>query len=266
MNIITHPEYEKLNKETETLTETLTEKIIKKDYLLYHLKPALTAEYMTKIGIWEYKIYEVEIKIRKIRRKIQLIQAKINKQEKINLKEIEKILKIEFTIFQEKLRKQLEELNKTLKYIEGQFLTEEETKEIKKIYKEIVKKLHPDLNPQITKEQQELFHNAVQAYENGDLETLKMIKLITEGEKNTLKTIDKLEELNKKINQLKANIEEINKYTKELLKTFPFDHQELLKNPNWIKERTKELQETLYEYEQEYKTHQQKLKNILERN
>ena len=51
-------------------------------------------------------------------------------------------------------------------------------RELKKLYHRIVKALHPDLNPNLTQAQLNLFNNAVNAYESGDLNTLSIISVM----------------------------------------------------------------------------------------
>ena len=45
----------------------------------------------------------------------------------------------------------------------------------KELYRKIVKKLHPDMNPDVTEHELELFHRATKAYEEGDIMTLQAI-------------------------------------------------------------------------------------------
>ena len=57
-------------------------------------------------------------------------------------------------------------------------MTEEEAAELKRLYTQIVKKLHPDINPNTTPEQHAQFIDAVDAYKNGDLSELRVISLL----------------------------------------------------------------------------------------
>ena len=56
----------------------------------------------------------------------------------------------EFVGFQCQLNEQIDKMNKALDHSQGHVLTDEETKQIKKLYRSIVKALHPDLHPEIT--------------------------------------------------------------------------------------------------------------------
>ncbi|MDR0922320.1 MAG: hypothetical protein LBM95_08060 [Lactobacillales bacterium] len=65
------------------------------DFLVHHVLPKLEERYLATIGIYAYKVNEVQLKIMKIRRKIQLIQAAINRMESVDLKKIDEIVDFE---------------------------------------------------------------------------------------------------------------------------------------------------------------------------
>ena len=49
------------------------------------------------------------------------------------------------------------------------------SKELKGLYRDIVKELHPDVNQDITKAESEMLINTISAYKNKDLVTLRKI-------------------------------------------------------------------------------------------
>ena len=59
-------------------------------------------------------------------------------------------------------------------------LSEENAKELKNIYRKLIKKLHPDLNKENAIKNKNLLLQVTQAYENGDLETLRNLELLTD--------------------------------------------------------------------------------------
>lgn len=74
--IVINPEYEKLIKEVKQLKEEISNLYEEKEQLKYHTCKNIETEYMTKIGIYEYKAYEVQCKILRIRRKNTIISIK----------------------------------------------------------------------------------------------------------------------------------------------------------------------------------------------
>ena len=53
---------------------------------------------------------------------------------------------------------------------------------LKKLYRRIVKAMHPDLHPDQDEKTKELFKRAMAAYEEGDLQTLEEIAQIIDGD------------------------------------------------------------------------------------
>ena len=66
-------------------------------------------------------------------------------------------------------------MNKAIERNRGEILSKEDARELKKLYRKIVKALHPDLRPDLSDEEYRMFQNAVEAYERGDLETIRVI-------------------------------------------------------------------------------------------
>lgn len=173
MDIIINPEYEELAKEEKLLREELTRFIAIQDELVYHTCPNIEARYMEAVGMLEAKILEFKIDILAIKRKSELIRSKLNRREVVILTEIDNTIEKEYKEYYEQVQKTLKEAEKSVGRLSGEFLSEQDTAELKKTYKNIVKRLHPDLNPECDENDIMLFHKAVSAYENGDVEALK---------------------------------------------------------------------------------------------
>ena len=91
------------------------------------------------------------------------------------LSEIESALDDEFDEYRRRLDEQIHRMNAALERNRGKLLSKEDARELKRLYRAIVKALHPDLHPDADPAQARLFHNAVSAYENGDLDGLRLI-------------------------------------------------------------------------------------------
>lgn len=96
-------EYYKLTEEVKQLKEDIASLYEEKDELVYHICKNIEAEYMSKVGILEYKLYEFNCKILRLKRKIELYQQKINMQELPDENEIENKLDKEFSQYEKKL-------------------------------------------------------------------------------------------------------------------------------------------------------------------
>ena len=174
-NVIVFPDFEKLKNEVEKMRTELSMLLLERDELQFVICKNIETEYMLKLGSIEYKAYEAQCAALRLKRKIELIQAKKNRQEKVIISAIEETLDNEFAEYQKQLNEQIDKMNDALKRSKAEVLSDEDNKELKKLYHKIVKALHPDINPDVSEAQVQLFDNAVSAYKSGDLGTLRII-------------------------------------------------------------------------------------------
>jgi len=166
-----HPEAQRLACENDLLREELTALLTQVDTLLGTAKPNLLALYQTKIGLWEMRLLQAQCETARQRRKLELDQASINRGVPPAPSEIEATLELEFLAWQQKLREAAERVQtaeQRLKHL----LSPTEDRELKKRYHALVRRLHPDVNPNLTDEQRRLWHRVQAAYEAGDFTEL----------------------------------------------------------------------------------------------
>lgn len=242
-------EYKKLIEEVKQLKEDIASLYEEKEELIYHTCKIIETEYMSKIGVLEYKLYEFQCKLLRLKRKIELYQMKINRQEIPNENEIE-----------EKLNKMANDIQDSLNRINFEFLSETDSKELKNIYRKLIKKLHPDLNKENNEKNKKLFLQVTRAYEHGDLETLKNLELLTDEitEKDE-KEIDGLEELKQSKIKYETIINELLQLISKIKDSFPYNKKEFLKSNILVEKKKEELKKEMEQYKEVYL----KLENIL---
>ena len=224
-------EYDDFVLYIQKLENELASLVYDRDRLLYHVCPKLTTEYMLKIWKLEYAIFEYQCKILKTRRKIELIQVSLNREQPYTIAEIDKQLENEYREYTKKLLEKQAEIEKARfkNSNPGKLLSDKESSELKNLYTQIVKKLHPDINPDTTEEQHAQFIDAVNAYKNASLSELRIIFLLLEKTNpgDIKNTMDKLkarkEILVKEKNHLQNEI-------KKIKETFPYNTKNLLYN------------------------------------
>ena len=242
-NIIINPEYLKLIEEVKQLKEDIASLYEEKDELVYHICKNIETEYMSKVGILEYKLFEFQCEILRLKRKIELYQIKINRQEIPNEKEIEEKLNIEYKEYKQKLNQMSNDIQDALNRKNYGILSEENSKELKSIYRKLIKKLHPDLNNKDSEKNKNLLLQVTRAYENGDLETLKNLELLTNEitEKENIEIGD-FEELKQSKEKYKIITKELLESIKKIKESFPYNKKEFLKSDILVKKRKKELE------------------------
>jgi len=242
-DIIINPEYLKLIEEIKLLKEDIASLYEEKDELMYHICRNIETEYMSKVGILEYKLYEFQCKILRQKRKIELYQLKINRQEKPNEKEIEARLDIEYKEYEEKLNNMSNDIQDALNRKNYGILSEESSKELKSVYRKLIKKLHPDLNRDSAEKNKNLLLQVTRAYEMGDLETLKDLELLTDEivEKENIE-LGELDELKQSKEKYKTIINSLIETIKKIKESFPYNKKEFLKSDILVQKRKDELE------------------------
>lgn len=261
--LILSPEYEKLKNEVEKMRIELSMLYLERDELLFVICVNIETAYLLEFGSLEYNVYKAECAVLRLKRKIDLFQAKINRQEKIVLSEIENLLDEEFKEYQEKLNEQMEKINDALRRSKAKFLTDEENEELKKLYRKIVKVLHPDINPNITKEEFKLLQNAIEAYKNGDLKALRIISELIDKDLMLNQDRDLSYTLIKDKERLEAFIKEMKEIIAEIKTNYPYNVKEIIENPSKLNQRKQELKETLEYYNELISIYKDRIEKML---
>jgi len=260
-----HPEYENLKTEVERLRAELSMLILERDHLQHQECKNIEAAYMLRVGHLEYKAFQIECEFLRLKRKVELVQAKKNRQERVELEIIERILDEEFDEYAEELQEKLRAMNDALARGEGKMLTKQASAEIKTIYHEIVKALHPDLHPAMDNEHLELFHHAVFAYEHADLDELRVIRTLIdtapgEGEAKTGFAALKAERarLESALATVRADMERIKS-------EFPYTMVKFVNDKAAIQARTREIEERIESFQQARASYENRLAVLLGR-
>ena len=249
-NIIILPELEELKAEVERLRTELSMLMLERDELKFVICKNIEAEYMLKLGGLEYKAYEAQCNVLRLKRQLELMQARLNRQESIVMAVIETILNTEFAEYQKKLDEQVGKMNEAIERSNADVLSEEETKELKKLYRKIVKALHPDMNPNITDAQRQLFDNAVMAYKNGNLDALRAIAgMIGDADLQVTQTDAKARLLEEK-KSLEKLLENAREEIQTIKSEYPYTMKELLADDEKVEARKRELELIISKYEE----------------
>lgn len=140
------------------------------------------------------------------------------------------------------LNKMSSDLQETLNRKNYGILTEEDSKELKRIYRKLIKKLHPDLNKESNEKDKNLLLQVTHAYENGDLNTLKNLELLTDEmiDKENIE-IGKVEELKQSKLKYEMIVKDLLETIKKIKESFPYNKKEFLGNDILIQKRKDEL-------------------------
>lgn len=265
--IMIHPEYEELLEALKTLREKLSLLFLGRDELLSQECKNIEAEYMIKIGALEYKSFELECRVRRIQRKIELIRAKLNRGEGVVLTEIEARLDAEYAEYAEKLRVLTRALDDAFLRRNAKALSLKATMELKRLYRQIVKCLHPDLNPRVGEQEKKWFTNAMETYKNGDLPAMKTLWLLladnVSSDENAFEECDSLEEMRARRDFLQNRHDALIQEIKTIKSSFPYNQKDFLRDEEKVAARAEELNGLAERHRQAYSEYERKLNAIL---
>lgn len=257
-NLELHQAVKQKQQQLNFLKDELTELIYRKDHLVFTKKRNLEALYVLKVGKHEYRLMEEECHTARLKRKIALLQAQVNQGKAINLKKIEGILDEEYRQWEQKIREMDAEVKKADQRIKS-MMSREDSKLLAKLYRKLVKILHPDLNPNLDSKLKILWQRLQDAYKWGDLDEVKLIDMLANGMEE--KELDNQSQLKRLIEKYGQKIRKISDEIVAMLASFPFDMEENLKNPEWIKQKVSESRQKI----EEQQKYQQQLKEVIDK-
>ena len=302
---------EGLKREIRALREQLAELLQEREELLSHICPQLQAQYAAVIGVYENRAHYLELQILELKRRIEIVQAAINRAKTISSDKVDEQIHKEYQTFHERVEQERRRAEKAQKAQQAKEekeqeyqkawehkyghtdmppsdgesangtdgkdtsektesehdrdrnndnTSEKETSEgkqkvpnAKDLYRKIVKRLHPDVNPNATEHEKELFRKATKAYQEGDIVTLQEIyneifSGVNQEENEGDVTIEKLEEIRRILRkQIQAMEEEI----RGIQNRTPYKYKELLEDPEKIRLVQEKIQEAISLYEKE---------------
>jgi len=215
-------------------------------------------------GEFEKKINSRSKIAAKLERKIEIFAIKVQRGEKLTSQTIDFVNKMVDKEFEKKesdLKRNFDNQNDNQN---DKNKKNEPNSELTKIYRKLVKILHPDVSGD-NEVAQKYWHAVQDSYLKGNLQRLKLIlesisSNIIINDKNYL--IDE-DFLLKEISKIELMTEVEKRRIERMKLKEPLIFSEKLKDSLWIKQRSKKLQERLILIEKEIQTHERMLKNII---
>jgi hypothetical protein len=240
MQIQKHPQLKKKQDNLDALKSELSKLISDRDILEHTVKKNLEALYITRIGKNEYELFCLECQAARLKRKIELIQARLNHAEEVNLTAVEKQLDKEYKDWHEKMDKMVSDIEAGKARL-NTLMPEKESKELQKIYRFLVKKLHPDINPKQTEKDKLLWNRTQDAYRIADLEELRVIKLLLEDSIDITPEENIISAINRQIKSVKEKILNIMEYINKIKSEFPFTIEDRIEDKSWVAGKNAEI-------------------------
>lgn len=159
--------------------------------------------------------------------------------------------------YNERIYQEEEKIKQAKEYIKEQQEEEkqeqeDEKRDLRDLYRKLVHRLHPDLHPEQTEWERELFLKIQDGYEKGDLDRLReLAEQLEAGMPTDAVDNDSTEEWEERVNRLKEEIAKIREEIANMLQQFPFTYRDKLKNQDWISETQAMLRQEIENLEKE---------------
>lgn len=253
---------EKLVEVRQQVIETLLEI----DDIKLQVNPQLLAQYARTIGYLEDDLFKWQLKARRCKRRFALAQAAANKREPIVLDEIDSTLDDEFAEWEAQLAERMASQLQLLEALSGSRpLSPSEERELKELHRKLIRRLHPDIHPDLSEDAQRFFLIAQAAYENGDVDTLRVVDTATEDYEEHADTAG-LSEDNVAIELAMAEAQlNVAREQLDVLKhSHPYTLAELLSDPVELAHRTKEFKMEIERQKEVVRTYESGIVSLME--
>lgn len=249
-----HPEEEALREEIARLRASLTALLLQKDDLLLIQCRRIETAYLRRFGALELKLHEAWCACLRAKKKAKLIRAAQNRRERADLRQIDNALDEALADYRQRLEEQFQRVAGVLEKHEGPGLSSRGAKELRALYRQVVKALHPDLHPGEDEVKARKLQQAMRAYRAGDLNTLRTLcdSLDTPQENMT----DDLESLRQEAARLRAGIQTFDREIEAIKAAYPYhtvvyleDEAQGIAHEQELQEKLQALRERTARYE-----------------
>lgn len=251
------PRKRQLKEEYERLQLEYAVFVAERDEMQNSEGPRLTALYMETVGQLQYEILVLQYEVALLKQRRDLMQAYKNRREKPDMEKVEEQVEQTAKTYNERIYQEEEKIKQAKEYIKEQQEEEkqeqeDEKRDLRDLYRKLVHRLHPDLHPEQTEWERELFLKIQDGYEKGDLDRLReLAEQLEAGMPTDAVDNDSTEEWEERVNRLKEEIAKIREEIANMLQQFPFTYRDKLKNQDWISETQAMLRQEIENLEKE---------------
>lgn len=249
-----HPEEQALREEIARLRASLTALLLQKDELLLIQCRRIETAYLRRFGALELKLHEAWCACLRAKKKAKLIRAAQNRRERADLRQIDGALDEALADYRQRLEDQFQRVAGVLDKHEGPGLSSRGAKELRTLYRQVVKALHPDLHPGEDEANARKLQQAMRAYRAGDLNTLR--SLCDSLDAVPEDTADDLESLRQEAARLRAGIQTFDREIEAIKTAYPYytivyleDEAQGVAHEQELREKLQTLRERTARYE-----------------
>jgi hypothetical protein len=226
--------------ECEILTDEFVRIYIEDQELQFIVAPNLRRLQMITTGTWELRRLEAGVKVKRLRRKIVMIQSHVQSGEAIRLDEIDRQIEAEFAEWEQRIRTLASEVAAARQTL-GNLMNDADEAEFKNLHRELVKKFHPDLAGDAGPDAQAVWDRVRDAYCRHDLRELRALSLFAQSVAPAAKKLETAELLGVEQKRLRQLVGNSLRKIAEIQKHPPFTLEKLLADNVWVEQRRDEI-------------------------
>ena len=179
------------------------------------------------------------------------------------MQEIDEQLDQEFAEWQKQAEEIYKQIKKAEYFAELPKLSVKESAELKKLYRQLAKKLHPDVNPDEWDEKKNFWLRIKEAYQNGDLQEMKTLALLANDFQEQDPEISTMDKLRDGCNDLKKRVQELINQIAHVKSQFPFAIEEQLQDEEWVDKQKEEIDIQITEWQKTKSLYEEKVEELI---
>lgn len=242
---------EKLNQEFLDLY-TLHRQMVEQESLV------LTALYLEKLGHLQLELLQKQTEAARLKMKAEMIQSAINRDEPVNLPAIEATIEMRLLELYARIAEHSVALDDAKKILSA-LLSEEDTLKLRDTYRLLCKRLHPDLHPNQSDHEKELFLKVQAAYDLKRLDLLQEILLALEEPDESKRMVSTVDQKRERVDRLQQQIGHLRSKIEKLKNSFPFDMADLIHDEDHLRQRRQEIRHEIGTCEEKIRIYQDRI-------
>lgn len=265
-DVAEHPEVLALEDETARLQAELTALLLQRDELEQIICRRIESAYLRRFGALELKLYEAYCECLRAKKRTALIRADINRRQQPDEAGIEQELDRELAEHRKALEQKMEQVMSAVSPRKGSGLSESGRTELKQLYRQAVKALHPDLHPDADDNDRRQLDRAIRAYRAGDLRTLRAVCETVanrSGPETPEEESNSLDLLRQKVRNLRAGVKFFTRELERIKQQYPYTMRVYLEDEEQGREKQKALEQQILNLRGKTKTYQAAAERLL---
>ncbi len=206
--------------------------------------PNLEAKYAVRLGDLELALLKLDVETRGMKRAIELIQADLNRGKAPDLDRIERLIQGELADWTRNINEKAARLRDAAKTLADP-MPAGEWAEIKRLFRRIARRLHPDVNPGLTPDETTIWHRVRDAYERRNLGELQALDLVAGEAPSAPDDISARDLLKRRCDELTARIHDEIRRTEHVKASHGYEKLLLVRDEAWVTARRAELDEKI---------------------